>query len=142
MPPQVLKPSSLEIHRGYLHQNTPPFRNLIKSATDSLSSLIRFSNCDNTTVDSIIIKYEATNMTSSQANLYQGLISIQKLHNTQWLIQKIKDTLKHNYLLLLDSHHEEIPNMWKKLHMKVKPRLMKWRTKLLRLGNFIILLFG
>ena len=36
-------------------QKTLPFRNLITSATDSLSSLISFSNCDNTTLDYIMV---------------------------------------------------------------------------------------
>ena len=63
MPPQVLKPYYLEIHRRHGHKNTPPFRNLTTSATDFLSSLISFSNCDDTTVHYIIVNYEATNMT-------------------------------------------------------------------------------
>ena len=33
-----------------------------------------------------------------QATLDQGLLLIQKLHNTQQLIQKSKDTLKPKYL--------------------------------------------
>ena len=41
---------------------------LITSATGFLPYLISFSNCDNTTVDSIIVKYEATNMTSVTGN--------------------------------------------------------------------------
>ena len=72
MPPQVPKPSSLEIHRMNGHKNTPPFSNLITSATYSLSSLISFSNCDNTTVDYIIVQYEATNMTSGRGNSRSG----------------------------------------------------------------------
>ena len=72
MPPQVLKPYSLDIHRRHGHKNTPPFRNLIKSATDSLSSLISFSNCYDTTVDYIIVKYEASNMTSGTGNYISG----------------------------------------------------------------------
>ena len=47
-------------------------RNLITSATDSLSSLISFSDCEDTTVDSIIVKYGATNMTSSTGNSILG----------------------------------------------------------------------
>ena len=43
-------------------------KNLSTSATDSLSSLIIFSNCDNTTVDYIIVDYEATNITSGKGN--------------------------------------------------------------------------
>ena len=72
MPLQVLKPSYLEIHRRHGHKNTPPFRYLSTSATDSLLSLISFSNCDNTTVDYIIVKYEATNMTSGAGNSRSG----------------------------------------------------------------------
>ena len=62
MPPQVLKPSPLEIHKRHGHKNIPPSRNLITSATDSLSSLISFPNCDGTTVDYSTVKYEDTNM--------------------------------------------------------------------------------
>ena len=47
-------------------------RNLITSATDSLSSLISISNCDNTKVDSIIVNSEATNMTSDIGNSRSG----------------------------------------------------------------------
>ena len=45
---------------------------VITSATDSLLSLIIFSNCYNTTVDSIIVKYEATNMTSGTGKYTSG----------------------------------------------------------------------
>ena len=55
-----------------MDKNTPPFRNLIASATDSLSYLISFSICDNTTVDSIIVNYEDTNMTSGTGNSRSG----------------------------------------------------------------------
>ena len=72
IPPQVLKHSSLEIHRRYGQNNTPPFRNLITSATDSLSSLISFSKFDDTTIYSIIVKCEATNMTYSTCNFISG----------------------------------------------------------------------
>ena len=64
MTSQILKNSSIEIYGRNGHKNTQPFRNLVVTATDSLSSLISFSNCDNTTVDFIIVKYEATNRTS------------------------------------------------------------------------------
>ena len=47
-------------------------RNLIASATDSLSSLISFSNCDDITVDSIIFNYDDTNMTSGTGNYISG----------------------------------------------------------------------
>ena len=47
-------------------------RNLITSATDSLSSLISFSNCDDTTVDYTIVNSEATNMTSGTGNSRSG----------------------------------------------------------------------
>ena len=47
-------------------------RNSITSATDSLSYLIIFSNCDDTTVDSIIVNPEATNMTSGIGKYISG----------------------------------------------------------------------
>ena len=47
-------------------------KNLIKSATDSLSSLIIFSKCDNTTVDYIIFNSEATNMDSGTGKSISG----------------------------------------------------------------------
>ena len=72
MPPQVLKPSPPEIHKRHGHKNIPPSRNLITSATDSLSSLISFPNCDGTTVDYSIVKNEATNMTSGTGNSRSG----------------------------------------------------------------------
>ena len=72
MTPQVLKTSSIENHRSHGHKNNAPFRNLVTSATDSLSSLISFSNCDDTTVDYIMVKYEATNMTSGAGNSRSG----------------------------------------------------------------------
>ena len=72
MPPQVLKRSSLEIHRRRGQKKTLLYRNLITSATDSLSYLISFSDFDETTVDYIIVKYEATNMTSVTGNYISG----------------------------------------------------------------------
>ena len=72
MTPRVLKPSSNEIHRSHGHKNAPPFRNLITSANDYLSSLISFSNCDNTTEHFIIVKYEAINMTSDTGKSRSG----------------------------------------------------------------------
>ena len=72
MPPQVLKPSSIKIHRRHGHQNTQPFRNLITSNTDSLSSLISFSNCDITTVYYIIVRDDATNMSSGTGSYRLG----------------------------------------------------------------------
>ena len=68
MPLQVLKPSSLEIHRRHGQKNNPPFRNLITNATDFLSSLISFSNGANTKVDYIIVNYETKNITSVTGN--------------------------------------------------------------------------
>ena len=53
-------------------QNTPPFRDLITSATDYLSFLISYSNCDDTIVDYSIVKYEAKNMTSGTGNSRSG----------------------------------------------------------------------
>ena len=47
-------------------------RNLITSATDSLSSLISFSYCDDKTVDYIIVNPEATNMTSGTGKSISG----------------------------------------------------------------------
>ena len=64
IPPQVLKPSSLESCIRHGHKNNPLMKSLITSDNDSLSSLISFSNYDNTTVDYIIVNFEATNMTS------------------------------------------------------------------------------
>ena len=43
-------------------------RNLITSANDYLSSLISFSNYENTIDDSIIVNSEAKNMTSGTGN--------------------------------------------------------------------------
>ena len=42
-----------------------PFRNLIVSTTDYLSSLISFSNCGDTTVDYIMVNSEAINQTDN-----------------------------------------------------------------------------
>ena len=47
-------------------------KKLITIATDSLSSLISFSKCYNTTMDSIIVNYEATNMNSGTGNYRSG----------------------------------------------------------------------
>ena len=44
----------------------------MKIDTDFLSSLISFSNYDYTTVDSIIVNDEATNMTSGTGNSRSG----------------------------------------------------------------------
>ena len=72
MPPQVLKTSSLQFHRRHGHKNTPQLRNLITSATDSLSSQTNFSYFYNTTVYSIVVKYEAESMTSGTGNSISG----------------------------------------------------------------------
>ena len=72
MTPQVLKPYSLEIHRRHGHKNTPPYRNLITSDTDSLTSLISFSKCDDTTVYYSIVKYEDIHLTSGTGNYISG----------------------------------------------------------------------
>ena len=45
---------------------------LITSAADSMSSLISFSNCGDTTVDYIIVKYDAKNITSGTGNSRSG----------------------------------------------------------------------
>ena len=47
-------------------------RDLITSDTDSLSSLISFPKCDNTTVDSIIVNSEDTNMNSGTGDSRSG----------------------------------------------------------------------
>ena len=72
MPLQVIKPSYIEIHRRRGQKNIPPFRNLSTSATDSLLSLISFSNVENTVVYYNIVKYDATNMTSVTGNSRSG----------------------------------------------------------------------
>ena len=46
----------------------PTHERLITSATYSLSSLISFTNYDNTKVDSIIVNYEAKNVNSGTGN--------------------------------------------------------------------------
>ena len=53
-------------------KKTPLVKILITSDTDSLSSLISFSNCDNTTVNCIIVNYEATNMTFGTGKYISG----------------------------------------------------------------------
>ena len=68
---RFLKPILLKSIEG-MKKNTPSFINLIAIATDYLSSLISFSNCDYKTVDYIIVKYEATNMTSGTGNYRTG----------------------------------------------------------------------
>ena len=50
----------------------PPFSNLSESDTDSLPSLRILSNCDDTTVDHIMVKYEDNNMTSGTGNFISG----------------------------------------------------------------------
>ena len=52
--------------------NPPPFSNLSESDTDSLPSLSILSNCDDTTVDPIMVNYEDNNMTSSTGNFISG----------------------------------------------------------------------
>ena len=47
-------------------------KKLITSANESLSPLITFPNCDNTTVDYIIVTSEATNMNSGTGNYRSG----------------------------------------------------------------------
>ena len=76
MPLKVLKLYYLEIHRRHGHKNIPTLRYLSTSATDSLLSLISFSNCDDTTVDYIIVKYEATNMNYGTGNSGKGTAAI------------------------------------------------------------------
>ena len=69
---RFLKPSILASHRRHGHKNTAPFRNLIASATDYLSILRFFSNCDETTMDYIMVIYEATNVMDSTGNSRTG----------------------------------------------------------------------
>ena len=47
-------------------------KKLITSATDSLLSLISFSNCDNKTVNYIKVNSEAKNMSSGTGNSRSG----------------------------------------------------------------------
>ena len=47
-------------------------RNLITSDNDSLSYLISFSNCDDTTVDYIIVDSGAKNMTTGTGSSRSG----------------------------------------------------------------------
>ena len=47
-------------------------KKLITIDTNSLSSLISFSSCDNTTVDYIIVNSEAKNMTSGAGESISG----------------------------------------------------------------------
>ena len=54
------------------HKNIPPFINLITSTTDYLSYLRSFSNIDETTIDYIMVKYEATNMMDGTGNSISG----------------------------------------------------------------------
>ena len=72
MTSQVLKPYSIEIHIRHRQKHIPPFRNLITGATGSLSSLIIFSTCEDTIVYSIIVNYQAINMTSGTGNPRSG----------------------------------------------------------------------
>ena len=53
-------------------KNDSPFINLIASATDYLSSLRSFSNCDDTKMDSILVNSEANNMTDGTGNSISG----------------------------------------------------------------------
>ena len=66
---RFLKTSALVIHGS--HRKTP-FSHLIASAVDSLSSLIIFSNRDDTTVDSITVNSCSTNMTAGTLNSRSG----------------------------------------------------------------------
>ena len=66
------KTFSVASHRRYGHKNTPPFIDLIIITTDSLSSLISFSNYEDTTVDYIIVNSQATNLTSGRGNSIFG----------------------------------------------------------------------
>ena len=58
----LLKPYTIESRRIHGHKNTRPFRNLIASATDYLSSLSSFYNCDNNTMYYIMVDSEATSL--------------------------------------------------------------------------------
>ena len=65
---RFLKSSTLVSHSRNGHKNTQLFRNLIASATDSLPSVSIFSNCDDTTMDYIIVNSESTNITDDTGN--------------------------------------------------------------------------
>ena len=69
---RLIKASYLVNNRGHGHKNTVPFRYLVTSATDYLSSVISFSNCDNKTVDYILVNPKATNMTADIGNSILG----------------------------------------------------------------------
>ena len=59
---RLLKPSTIESYRRNGHINTLTFRNLIASANDYLSYLRFFLNCDDPTMDYILVNSEATNL--------------------------------------------------------------------------------
>ena len=122
---RFLKPYILASHRMHGNKNTPPFINLIASATYDLSFLSFFSNCDETTMDYIMVFYEATNLVDGTWTQDQGMILLQKLHNIQWLVQKRKDILNLKEFLQLEKHQEEGTNLFKDIWIKVKPSLMK-----------------
>ena len=54
------------------HKNNLPFINFIIIATDILSSLISFSSCDDTTLDSIMVNSEATSLNSGTVKSISG----------------------------------------------------------------------
>ena len=69
---EFLKPFTITSHRRHGHKNILTFRNLIASATDSLLSLSIFLNFDETTMDYIIVDYEATNLMDGIVNSRSG----------------------------------------------------------------------
>ena len=69
---RLLKSSTIAIQRRHGHKNTLPFINLIASSTDYLSSLSSFSNYYDTTMDSIMVNYEANNLTDGTVKSILG----------------------------------------------------------------------
>ena len=69
---RLLKPSTIVSHRMYRHKNNSTFINLIASATYSLQYLISFPNCDDTTMDCIMVSSESNNLVDGTVNSISG----------------------------------------------------------------------
>ena len=69
---RFLKPSTISIHRSHGHKNTPPFRYLIQSANDYLSSLISFRAFMTLQMSYIMVNSEDTNMTYGKGKYLSG----------------------------------------------------------------------
>ena len=67
----LFKLSDLVRHRRVGHKIPCP-SNFITNATDYLSPLSSFSNCDDTIVDSAMVHYEATNLNSGTGKSISG----------------------------------------------------------------------